>query len=296
MIEEIHKPIESRCVLCGSCASSYKFTIENVDIVRCNNCTLVYSDCLNQGSWQHMGKYDSEYYQSTQYRGGYQDYEAEAISHKRTFKQRLINAQRRLGSVGTLLDLGCAFGHLGQVAQQLGWQTFSTDISIYAASRAYQKSGQNVYVSDISRPSLRYGYVDLICLYDVIEHLPNPVATLRQVHPLLKPSGMIHISTPDVESVSARLMGNSWYHYKAQEHICYFSRRTMGKALSKAGFDIVDIGPLPSYMTIQEIFRRLRFYSLQGANTLLRLFRWLSIHDKVVKVYVGEIEAWARAC
>ncbi|MFQ5856586.1 MAG: class I SAM-dependent methyltransferase [Anaerolineae bacterium] len=241
-----------------------------------------------------MQEYRADYFHSDQYRGGYQGYDAEAISHEHTFKHRLTDAQRRLGTVGTLLDLGCAFGHLGRVGQQLGWQTFSTDISIYAASRAHQKDGQPVFVSDVTRPCTRHGRFHLICLYDVIEHLPDPVGTLRRLRPLLTPHGVIHISTPDVESRSARLMGRSWYHYKPREHICYFSCQTLRDALTRAGFEVLGIGSLPSYMAVQDVLVRLRFYSRVGADTLLRSCRWLGFHHKVLKISVGEIEAWAR--
>ena len=292
MIDGIGNPPETRCPLCGSHASIRHFAIDGVDIVRCHNCALVYS---NPGLWQPLQEYGADYFHSDQYRGGYQHYDAEAISHEQTFSRRLIDAQRRLGTVGTLLDLGCAFGHLGQVAQGLGWQAFSTDISIYAASRAHQENGQAVFVSDVSRPCTRYGRFDLLCLYDVIEHLPDPVATLRQLRPLLKPSGVIHISTPDVKSLSARLMGRSWYHYKPREHICYFSCRTLHDALTRAGFEVLDMGSLPSYMTVQDILMRLRFYSRLGVDTLLRCCRWLGLHHKVVKIDIGEMETWARA-
>lgn len=295
MIDETGKLPRSRCELCGSQASDWQFAIDGVDIVRCSNCTLVYSRYPNQAARRYMQEYTADYFLADQYRGGYQDYEAEAVSHEKTFEHRLIEARQRLGIVGTLLDVGCAFGHLGQVARRLGWQAFSTDISFFAANRAHQKDGQPVFVSDVSRSCTRYGYFDLICLYDVIEHLPDPVTILGQLRPLLKPTGVIHISTPNIKSMSARLMRASWYHCKPQEHICYFSSQTLREALTRSGFEVLDISPLPSYMTIQDILYRLRFYSRRGAYKLLRLCRWLGLHQAVVKIHVGEIEAWAAS-
>lgn len=292
-LDQAGQLFELKCMLCGSHRFAHRFSVDGVRIVQCNRCTLVRSNRSRKTLWQYIQEYGANYFHATRYRGGYQDYGAEALSHERTFERRLLDAQRRLGRVGTLLDLGCAFGHLGQVARRLGWRTFGTDISVYAATRAYRQ-GELAFLSDVSRPCVRANFFDLICLYDVIEHLPDPVIALRRLRPLLKPDGLLHISTPDVESLSARLMGPLWYHYKPTEHIWYFSPRTLCEALTQAGFEVVHIGPLPTYMTVQDILIRLHFYCRWGADALLRCCRWLGVHHQVVRVNIGEMEAWAK--
>lgn len=225
---------------------------------------------------------------------GYPDYAGEFESHRATFADRLRVAEQRLGRPGRVLDVGCALGHLAKTACDLGWDVYATDISRFAVARTRADYGIKVFVSDPCRAAVAAGSMDLITLYDVIEHLPDPQALLRQLAPLLRQRGWLHITTPNVASLSARVMGKRWYHCKAREHLLYFSPRTLTQTLQDSGFDVVEVGRAPSRMSVDGILRRLRRYAPVAAGTAMRIARQLGWSDQIVRVHIGECQAWAR--
>ena len=78
---------------------------------------------------------------------------------------------------------------------------------------------------------------DVISLVDVIEHLTNPVEMLQDCARALNPNGLLVVVTPDVGSVTARLMGIRWWHYRLA-HVGYFNHSTIRDAAAKAGLSV----------------------------------------------------------
>ena len=79
---------------------------------------------------------------------------------------------------------------------------------------------------------------DLVTLWDVIEHLDDPMKMLRDAHAILNPGGIIAIMTPNAGGLIARVMGDKWVMYQrgAVEHLCYFTPATMRFAFEKVSF------------------------------------------------------------
>ena len=83
---------------------------------------------------------------------------------------------------------------------------------------------------------------DVVTLWDVLEHTPDPKTEVRETHRLLKEDGLLVINYPDIGSWIARLMGRSWV-FLLDVHLYYFTRATIRKLLEDAGFEIVRIRP-----------------------------------------------------
>ena len=84
---------------------------------------------------------------------------------------------------------------------------------------------------------------DLITLWDVIEHIPDPVSALVYARGLLAPGGKILIETQNVDSRAAAALGPRWQHYKHAEHIYHFNPATLGRVLDEAGFRTLENTP-----------------------------------------------------
>lgn len=97
---------------------------------------------------------------------------------------------------GVLLDLGCAYGYLVAEANRRGYQATGLDLSLYALSQAVPERIP-VILGDARRVPLPGGSVDIITLFDVIEHLPDPQTCLQEVDRLLSPDGLLVLTTPD---------------------------------------------------------------------------------------------------
>lgn len=276
--------------MCDGRSARSLFTLDRDNIVKCADCDLVYAvSPLIPNNELYTGSYFNT--EATQ--TGYQDYRAGWNSHYATFSRRLKEAEARLCQKGLLLDYGCAFGHLGKTATARGWTVIATDISFDAVKIAAEEHGLLAFVSDLSRPPLRPGLFDLVTLYDVIEHVRQPIPILQSLARLLKPQGRLHLTTPDVGSLSARALRTKWYHYKPREHLLYFDRRTLRSTLESCGFKTESIQSAPSLMATKDVLLRLRRYSRRLADFALRIASIFGLSERIIDIPIGEMEAWA---
>lgn len=95
---------------------------------------------------------------------------------------------------------------------------------------------------------------DVVTMFDVIEHAVLPLELLSEVARILKPGGILAISTVNTKSMSCKILGVKWPHFK-QEHLCYFSPSSIRYILHTAGFSTLEITKARKYLTLQYIKR-----------------------------------------
>jgi hypothetical protein len=78
-------------------------------------------------------------------------------------------------------------------------------------------------------------------MWDVVEHLADPLADLKRARELVKDTGFLFVQTQDVDSLARRVLGAKWTHFKQLEHIYHFSRKTITMLLDRAGFEVVRV-------------------------------------------------------
>ena len=220
----------SSCPLCGDdrahffrrAACPRRGITEEYTYVRCSGCTLVRLD-----PFPTAGSLDACY--DT-------DYESEWGS-QRGLKQRVENLLvKRLPRKppGRLLDVGCGTGAYLFEMERLGWDV--TGVDRYATQFSHRAIHPAVRQADLLDAGLPGESFDVVTLWWVIEHLPDPLAVLREVRRVLKPSGAVVLATCGIDSWEARVFGSFWHHLLPPEHVCHFSPATLGRALSASGF------------------------------------------------------------
>ncbi|MBI5369177.1 MAG: methyltransferase domain-containing protein [Planctomycetes bacterium] len=215
------------CELCG-CAEPPRTRFPSVGIVECGSCGLVYYP----GGVDARATYTLDYFHGREY----QDYPAEKPWIQRNFRAR-IRDLRALRPGGRLLEIGCAYGFFLELARR-HWQVSGLDISRECVEHARGVLGLDVESADFldlpDEPESR----DVICLWDTIEHLARPVRVLEKAARWLRPGGVLALTTGDVESAVARWRGERWRLIHPPTHLFYFSRRTLGQALTGAGLRV----------------------------------------------------------
>src|SRR5438093_508797 len=121
----------------------------------------------------------------------------------------------------------------------------------------------------------------------------RPLATLAAARRLLVPGGLLHLVTPNVGGVQARLLGRHWYHYKPGEHLFYFAPTTLRTTVERAGLRWRGCRRSASYLTFTYVFNRLRYYAPAPFGFLEWLGRTFRFGPFAFRVDVGEMEAWA---
>jgi len=134
-----------------------------------------------------------------------------------------------------LLDVGCAGGAFLVAERECGFEVMGVEPSRWMAA-----FGRAKYDLDIRDGILKHGLFpersfDVITLWDVIEHLPEPHETLTLIQTLLKPGGILLVNYPDIDSVAARLLGRRWPFWLSV-HLLYYTPKTMFAQIERAGF------------------------------------------------------------
>jgi 2-polyprenyl-3-methyl-5-hydroxy-6-metoxy-1,4-benzoquinol methylase len=202
---------------------------------------------------------------------GYEDYERDRYCIVKTAGRRLDLIERYQQERGRLLDVGCALGFFLEAAQHRGWQVDGVDISAHATEYAKTELGIPARCGQLEEVGFEPESYDLLTLWDVIEHVPDPVAHLRYCRSLLRDSGVVVISTPDIGSLVARATRERWMGFKlAEEHLYYFNRQTLSLALDRAGFEVLHLQAIGKDVSLDFFTRRLGLYAPRVASALAR--------------------------
>jgi 2-polyprenyl-3-methyl-5-hydroxy-6-metoxy-1,4-benzoquinol methylase len=206
-----------------------------------------------------------------------------------TFERHLRPLERVVGRPDgkRLLDVGCHIGVFVQVAQQHGWDAWGVEPSHWAAEQA-QAEGLRVVNGTLATLGFDEASFDVVTLWDVIEHVPDPKGELRQVHRLLKPGGVVVVHTIDIESPFAQLMGRRW-PWLMEMHLYYFSSHTLRQLLEGIGFDVVHSSPQGRYLRLGYLVSRLQAYSRPVYRMLDAAVTRLNLRGLAVPVNLGDL-------
>jgi 2-polyprenyl-3-methyl-5-hydroxy-6-metoxy-1,4-benzoquinol methylase len=237
------KPVA--CGLCGSDARNLEFRDEPFEVVTCCECGLTYvTPRLAEGELLAT-VYDEGYWASDAAKTrGYTDYRADAPLYLRTYRKRLPIVNRHFRFAGRVLDVGCAAGYFLRVMKDEAWEVVGLEPSSAIREAARELVGTEcILEGTLDSAPLEPASFDLITLWDVIEHIPDPVAALRRVRELLAPGGKLLLETQNVASRAARVLGKRWQHYKHTEHLYHFRPETLAELLRRAGFRVLENSP-----------------------------------------------------
>jgi SAM-dependent methyltransferase len=151
----------------------------------------------------------------------------------------------RAGEPRRLLDIGCAAGFFLEVAQRRGWMVEGVELHEPTAMAVQARLGIRVFAGSFEQANFPAGYFDAVTLWDVLEHLHDPLASMREVRRIIRPGGVVFVRVPNVASYQAKLFGQYWSGYDLPRHLSHFSPKTLSDLLGRAGFRRI-IGHYPS--------------------------------------------------
>jgi SAM-dependent methyltransferase len=139
----------------------------------------------------------------------------------------------------SILDIGCASGFF---LESLGssWLRHGLELSKFSVDRARMRTGISVHQVGLDAHPFKEAEFDVITLFDVAEHLADPVPAFKEMKRLLKPGGCLLVGTGDAGSITARLSGNRWTYMCLPEHLSFFNRRSLSNVLRIAGFSRIS--------------------------------------------------------
>lgn len=157
----------------------------------------------------------------------------EAISNRRTCER----IRRAGGERGSLLEIGFGSGTFLAYMQAHGWEVQGCDLSKLVCERATKRWSVPTHCGDVTSlpEDARY---DLVVMNHILEHVQYPLVMLESVGRHMYPNGLLHVAVPNISCWESRLSG--WIGYQPY-HLLYFSRETLHRTVSKAGFQVQSV-------------------------------------------------------
>jgi SAM-dependent methyltransferase len=221
----------------------------------CRRCGLLFADGSLSDDKLH-DLYDRSYYDSW---GGEEAAKAVSVQKTAYFERHL----RRISGAkpgGSLLDLGCARGDFVNLALSRGYDAFGIEISRYAAQVAARNIGADrILQGTIDKSDFPPSTFDVVTMFDFLEHVVELESTVSWAAGVTKDDGILYIVTPDTSSLSFKLMGRHWWHFK-DEHLWYFNPRNPSIILKRSGFQVLSCERCRKTLSVQYALSQLKAY------------------------------------
>jgi 2-polyprenyl-3-methyl-5-hydroxy-6-metoxy-1,4-benzoquinol methylase len=150
-----------------------------------------------------------------------------------------------------VLDIGCGNGSFLWQMRSLGWEVCGVEPDPQSAARA-REAGLDVRAGMLQQQAFPDAHFDGITMTHVVEHLHEPMDTLRRCWQLLKPGGQITLTTPNLDSRGHAIFGADWMALDPPRHLVLFTETSLRRALESCGF-VVSRPPRPS-LKARELF------------------------------------------
>ena len=228
------------CLSCHHPEREVIFEKVGYHVVRCKQCNLVYVS--DPPTNEELGRFYS-------FANSYQQEFATEEQARAEFLERgriYLSFLSRHTQPGRLLDVGCSAGFFLQVAQSQGWDVKGLEYSEDTAQLGRSLYNLDIQIGELTTCDLEPGSFDALTLWDVIEHVPDPLEVMVQAHRLLAPNGLVAISTPNIDGIFPRLSYtvakaiNYWPHPEPPAHLTQFSTKTLTSMLENAGFRVLS--------------------------------------------------------
>jgi CMP-N-acetylneuraminic acid synthetase/2-polyprenyl-3-methyl-5-hydroxy-6-metoxy-1,4-benzoquinol methylase len=219
------------CPTCGSDQPAPELDKDHMHIVRCTACDLVYvSPTFDETHYKTV-------YRSAEYQDIVRDLGIKSHEYRvqRFGRERIRIMSEHLHTPHPrMLDVGCSTGFVVEAARDAGWDAIGLDLNPsaveYGCSRALDL--RNVALEDAGFGDASF---DALSLFDVLEHLHDPVRTLRACTRLLRPGGILFLYVPNYDSASRLLMGRDAHFIWPTHHLNYYTPVTLRDLLRREG-------------------------------------------------------------
>ena len=228
---------EYRCALCKRTDGRVLLKWESgYEVIECAFCNFATANFAIDDPEDHVRiSYDNDVY--------YEKFQREIVEHydyrKNTMgKERFEYTISRLGldpAHASLLDLGCGAGWFLSYLRDRAVKARGLEVNPMAV-RFCESHGLDVAVTPLDAENDES--YDVITMFDVLEHLDDPIEVLSTTRRKLKPGGFVVGYTPNIHSIAYELMGSKQNTLLPFEHVGFFSPQSFQFLAEKSGFEV----------------------------------------------------------
>lgn len=186
--------------------------------------------------------------------------------------------------VGKLLDVGCGGGRFLNRMKKRGWQVEGIDFDERAARKVTSRYDIKIHIGDLTQCALPANSFDVITMSQTIEHLYDPNMALHESLRILKPGGLLVMTTPNVNSIGASEFAAFWRGWEAPRHLHLFSVEALQRLTQNAGFEAIEARTYSAGSAI--------VYRVSRINQQARKLSWLDELGLLVWSYRKELHEY----
>jgi ubiquinone/menaquinone biosynthesis C-methylase UbiE/ribosomal protein S27E len=227
-----------RCNLCGNDDYSVVFKADEAQvsqIVKCNQCGLMYAnprrrpvDVDSIRTWDPGFKLvERDRFRLARQRLVVRDYRSTCKHLRSMFPNR-----------GRLIEVGSGIGALSNSFKEDGWQVEAIDPWVEGCQYAESHYGLKAHPMTLEEVRFPDASIDVAVMIHVIEHLPDPAATLAEIDRVLKPGGLLVMETPRYDTLMFKLLGRRERSVSCDGHIYFYTNKSLQQLGQKAGFQV----------------------------------------------------------
>ena len=280
------------CPLCQRNDFRKFLTKFEMNLVKCRKCGLIYANPRIHES-ELLTRYTSSFFFDEYlpaFKATSKSYDLTVIRSHFFLFLHLIAKFYTPGK--RLLDVGCGAGFFLKAAEEIGWEAEGVEIAPVASDYARNIVKVKVMegkLEDLRLPAEKF---DLVALIETIEHLMNPLETLKEINRILKKEGVLIISTPDYKSLSRPFLRKNWAVLSPEEHFSVFTQKTLSRILQKAKFCVFGIRNLlqfnPEYTHDKKRLGHVLFRSLHKRLKELRIMEKATLFEYADIMNIGD--------
>ena len=247
-------------------------------LYRCPVCKLTMTEFYQPYALFVEQFYSKGYFTGDPRCSAFSGYEKDKQCITRNLQQVLRKVKPYVNTNAKMLDAGCAMGFMVELARSYGYTAYGFDPSSYALSRATSTMKQYLSQATIETASYPKNSFDVITLTDIIEHVQDPIASMRKLRRFLKKNGLIVIATGDTQSVAAKLLGKHWTFYIPPQHLFFLSKDNLTTMLNQTGFAPVTWFRVGKWLSLDYILHLAQSAGdFWWARYIHRVAKWLNI-------------------
>ena len=195
-------------------------------LLQCGKCGLIFLS--PRPPIEEMKHYYDEFYEGNQER---------SLRQEKRAQRHFRRLSRHAPKPGRVLEVGAGDGYFLYAARKAGWQTEGLELSQPRIDRAKEWFGVTLKCADLLNAPFPDGSFDAITMFQLIEHVHDPKALLIRANRLLKPGGIMMLSTPNVLAYARKNRDvNSW---RIPRHLFFFTPKTLVRTAESLGFEVL---------------------------------------------------------
>jgi SAM-dependent methyltransferase len=243
---------ERSCPVCGSSRHDLLFTKNGGSYVRCTGCAMVFlNPVFTDASLTDYYRHNTT--------GQAAAHNSEEEFYRRIYTQGFEVIERHVKQ-GSVLDIGCSGGLFLDMARERGFSSYGIELN-EREFEIVKAKGHTVWNTELSAldPQLKF---DVVCLWDVFEHIKDGVAYLSDLSKRLNPGGVVFLQIPSADSFAARVLREQCNVFDGLEHVNLYGMATIAQVAKRSGFEVLELDsvidelkPLRNYLSYEHPYQ-----------------------------------------